>query len=147
MGLPLIGTIVNALSGVADKFIRTPDEKDAFELEASKLIQARDSEIEQTHRTEIQAKERIIVAEMSQGDKFTKRARPSIIYAGLLLVAVNHVILPWIAFYTGSAPPSIEIPAMFWTAWGGIAATWVVGRSFEKKGIENKVVSLITGNK
>ncbi len=147
MGIPLIGGIIKALSGVADKFIRTPEEKDAFELEASKLIQARDSEIEQTLRAEMQSKERVLVAELTQGDSYTKRARPTVVYAGLVIVFLNHIVLPWVAHFIGNVVPEIEIPAMFWTAWGGICATWVIGRTLEKRGSENKLVSLITGSK
>ncbi len=141
-----IGKVVDALAGAADRFIQTPDEKAAFKQVAAALIAQRDTELEQTLRTEMEAKERVLIAELAQGDSYTKRARPTVVYSGLLLVFINHVVLPWISHFTGSAPPSIEIPAMFWTAWGGICGTWVIGRTFEKRGTENKLVSLITGS-
>ena len=80
-----VGNVVDSIGGIADTFIQTPDEKTAFKLEVEKLIQQRDSEIEKTIRTELQAKERVLIAELNQGDNFTKRARPTVVYAGLSL--------------------------------------------------------------
>lgn len=140
------GKVINAAGSVIDRFVHSPDEAAQMKLEFAQLIEARDSELEETIRAEMDAKARVIEAELKQGDKFTKRARPSVVYGGLLLVAINHVALPWIAYFTGSAPPAIEIPAMFWTAWGGICATWVIGRTAEKRGAGNRLTSLITGS-
>ena len=141
------GNLINAVGGLVDKFVRTPDEADKLKLALAQLVEARDSELESTIRAEMDAKARVLEAELRQGDSYTKRARPTVVYAGLLLVTINHVVLPWIAYFTGSAPPQIEIPAMFWTAWGGICATWVIGRTAEKRGAGNQITSLITGSK
>ncbi len=149
MGLPLIGGIVNALSGVVDKFIQTPDEKAAFELKAAELIQARDSEIEQTHRTEMQAKERVLVAELQQGDKFTKRARPSLVYSGLIFAFLEVAVRVFLTLKSQGMPEGMDtiVPVQFWAAWTGVTGTWVIGRSVERRGVQNKIVSLITGTK
>ena len=140
-----VGKVVDALAGAADRFIQTSDEKAKFRIEAASIIAARDTEVEKTLRTEMQAKERVLVAELTQGDTYTKRARPTVVYTGLLIVIINHIVLPWVAHFTGNVIPSIEIPTMFWTAWGGICSMWVIGRTLEKRGTENKLVSLITG--
>jgi hypothetical protein len=42
--------------------------------------------------------------------------------------------------------PLADLPAEFWAAWGGICATWVVGRSAEKRGSRNRMIETITGN-
>jgi hypothetical protein len=140
------GKVINAAGALVDRFVQSPDEAAKMKLAFAQLIEARDSELETTIRVEMDAKARVLEAELRQGDTFTKRARPSVVYGGLLLVFLNHVVLPWIAHFTSGAPPSIEIPAMFWTAWGGICATWVIGRTAEKRGAGNRLTSLITGS-
>ncbi|MBW2093008.1 MAG: hypothetical protein JRI34_12910, partial [Deltaproteobacteria bacterium] len=41
----------------------------------------------------------------------------------------------------------LSLPSEFWLAWGSVVSIWQIGRTFEKRGAMNKVVSLITGNK
>lgn len=137
--------LIEGIAGAADRFITTGDEKRAFKGEVAKMVLARDTEIEETTRQEMQSKERVLVAELAQGDSYTKRARPTVVYAGLLLLAVNHVVLPWIAHFTGEVIPEILIPTAFWTAWGGICMTWVIGRTAERRGVQNKLTEMITG--
>ena len=108
----------------------------------------------------------VTVAELKQGDKFTKRARPSVVYGGLLFVLINYILFPLIArisliicgwgaeseaavaqctAYIDTSPLA-DLPAEFWYAWGGITGTWSVGRSAERIGINNKVTRAITGS-
>jgi hypothetical protein len=139
-------TAAKEIAGIVDKFVTTGEERHAMEIEIMTLVQARDSEIEQTMRAEMEAKERVLVAELQQGDNYTKRARPTVVYAGLALVLVNNVILPWVAHFTGSVIPAIDIPGVFWTGWSGITATWFIGRSAERRGVQNKFVAMATGS-
>lgn len=87
-----IGTIVEQVGGVVDKFHLSGEEKQRFKLELESLLQKRDSEIEETMRAELQAKERILVAELTQGDSYTKRARPTVVYAGLAFIFLNYCL-------------------------------------------------------
>ncbi len=88
---------------------------------------------------EIGAKERIMVAELQQGDKYTKRARPTIVYVGLagaLIDAINYI--------------DFTLPQQFWIAWGGVVGVYGIGRTFEKikkDGLIGKVATVITGKK
>lgn len=144
------GHLVKDLGELAGQFITTDQEKRQFKIEAEKLLQKRDSEIEQTIRTELSAKEGIIIAEMNQGDNYTKRARPTVVYYGLVAITIDLLArFSCLAFDLIPAKdiPTSFLPTEFWVAWGGIVSTWVVGRSAEKRGIRNKVVSLVTGNK
>ena len=88
----------------------------------------------------------IMVAELQQGDPYTKRARPTVVYMGLLFIFIVHVAFPIVAYITGKPLPDLNLPQEFWWAWTGICSTWVIGRSFEKTGVKNKAISLITGN-
>lgn len=148
-----VGGLVSSIGGVADRFIQTADEKAAFTLEVEKLIQKRDSEIEQTIRAELQAKERILTAELNQGDNYTKRARPTVVYAGLGFIFINYVLFPFAALIATAFDAKIEVepladlPTQFWAAWGGICATWSIGRSMEKRGTQNAATRAVTGSK
>jgi hypothetical protein len=136
----------SGIAEIADRFIETPDEKARFALEVEARLQQRDAEIEQTLRAELGAKERVLVAELSQGDNFTKRARPSVVYAGLAFIGINYVLTPMINRLFGIELPPIPLPPEFWATWGGICATWVIGRSAEKRGSRHPAVQAITGS-
>ena len=90
-------------------------------------------------KEELGVRERIMVAELTQDDKFTKRARPSIVYVGLLAMIVDGIEA--IAF---------TMPEMFWEGWMIAVGIWAVGRTAEKIGTAGRlgnIASLITGNK
>jgi hypothetical protein len=137
---------IEGVGSTIKKFVTTDGDRMAMQLELEDLLQKRDSEIEQTIRTELEAKERIIVAELQQGDIFTKRARPSVVYFGLLVIFYNYCVIPTIQMIKGTPLIPFNLPTEFWIAWGGIVATWSVGRSAEKRGIRNKTTSFITGS-
>lgn len=142
------GKIVDGVEKIADEFHLSGEEKNQFKLQMQELLQKRSSEVENTIRAELQAKERVLVAELNQGDRYTKRARPSIVYCGLIFIFLNYCVLPSVAFFTGMDTSSLmlSLPTGFWTAWTGICATWSIGRTMEKSGISNKFTSIITGN-
>jgi len=150
------GSLIDSIAGAADRFITTGDERDAHKLKVAALIAARDSELEQTFRVEIDAKARTIEAEMQFGDNYTKRARPSVVYFGLVAIGWNYVLLPTIlrlaALFTANVDFSeLELPTQFWVAWGGICATWFIGRTAEYRAVKagnepNRLTRLITGS-
>jgi len=81
---------------------------------------------------EIEAKAKVMIAELNQDDNYTKRARPTVLYAGIIIMLINNVILPWISYFKGLQIPPINLPSEFWLAWGGIASVYSFGRSKEK---------------
>ncbi len=154
----IVGTIGNLLGfslektvkGVADlagRFITTDKDRHAFSLEMRRILSKEKGELESSLRAEMNAKKDIIVAELQQGDKVTKWARPSIVYMGLLFIMLDHVIFPWMAVFSQMPVPNIHLPTDFWVAWGGICATWSIGRSSERIGINNAMTRIITGSK
>lgn len=125
----------------------------AAALEAA--LQERDNSI-------IEAQKEIIVAEMNQGDNFTKRARPSVVYMGLIFIAIIHVLFPIViklitVFQFTSLSPAqlaeltnlttLSLPSEFWFSWSSVVSIWAVGRSMEKRGTANKIIKAITGHK
>lgn len=142
----LSGGLVKSLGDVADRFIQTDAEKQAFRLEMEKVVNDRQSDIEATIQSELQAKERIIVAEMNQSDNYTKRARPTVVYAGLVIIGFNYCLVPAMQSLSGIAVMPFELPIEFWTAWGGCVGIWIIGRSAEKRGANNMVTKKVTGS-
>lgn len=141
--------IVKDLRDLADEFFTSDEERQAFELKMEYLVQKRLSEVEQTVRMEMDARSKIIIAEMQQGDKFTKRARPSLIYFGLFIIFWNYCLVPSSFFLFGAATTNelrlFELPIEFWAAWGGVVGIWSGGRTLERIGYKNKPLSLVTG--
>jgi predicted membrane channel-forming protein YqfA (hemolysin III family) len=85
------------------------------------------------------------VAELQQEDRFVKRARPSITYVGLFVIVFNYVFIPFVnrvmewVFIAREAEgvlslyalKPVDLPEMFWVAWGGVVAVYSVGRTTE----------------
>ena len=145
-----MGFDISGLGSVADfagelvKRFFPPAMTDAEKAQAQIQLQAL---LDQRETALIESKKSIIVAEMQQADTYTKRARPTLVYAGLFFIFLVNVIFPVIAFFTRGEVPDISLPQEFWWAWSGVCGVWVIGRSAEKRGAKNNLLSMITGNK
>lgn len=155
MGLDLtgLGSAFDFAGGLLDRFFpKQMSEKDRMAIhgQLSQAIDQRDVERDGQKRD-------IIVAEMAQADTFTKRARPSVVYMGLVFIGLVHVVFPMVFYFAGlfkaTMPilPQLTLPQEFWWAWTGVCSVWMIGRSAEKtaqaKGAVSKVLSMITGSK
>jgi hypothetical protein len=140
--LDVIKSASDVVSGVMDRF--WPKDMDA-EKRASMALELEQS-FNERERFLAQASRDIIVAEMQQGDRITKWARPSVIYFGLGILGMQHVILPFFVAF-GVNLTITPLPDYFWDAWKLVASVWAGGRTLERVGKSNKVVELITGNK
>ena len=141
MDLTGIGSIADLAKGIMDKFIppkTTEAERMAIELQLQQMLNTRET-------TLLEVQKSVIVAEMGQSDTFTKRARPMIVYAGLIFIGLVHVIVPCIAFFYSRPMPELSLPTDFWYSWSGVVGVWMVGRSAEKLGNSNSIISSITG--
>ena len=141
--------VIDSVGGIIDKFSLSKEEKQEFKLEMQSRLMQMEKELEETYRAELESRADIIKSEMAQGDKFTKRARPAIIYSGLIFIFIVHVLVPVIA-YIGGAPadnlPEIQLPEEFWWAWATVVGIYGAGRSAEKMGAPNRVTQFITGS-
>ena len=133
--------ILKGAKELVDEFTLSGEEKNEFLVKMEEIVQKRESEFEQTVRAELQAKERIITAELNQGDLYTKRARPTVIYFGLFIIFFNYCFIP----ITGGVP--VKMPYEFWAAWGGVVSFYSLGRSYEKNGSRSMFSQIATGNK
>ncbi len=141
----ITGGAVSAIGDTIKKFVTTDEDRLKAAAEIETILQRRDSEIEQTIRSEVAASQAVMVAEMQQGDTFTKRARPTLVYFGLLVTFWNYCLMPAVAFAFTRTLPTMNLPDAFWAAWGTTVSVWSLGRSFERRGVGGPLVGKIVG--
>ncbi len=127
------------------------DSEAGFKLELEKLISERDKLKEETFRKRLELSGDVIKAELSQDDKYTKRARPTVVYAGLVFVFLELVGLRVFVLDLLEASPAIvesssNVFNSFMWVWGGVVGVYAAGRSAEKRGVSNKVTDMATGS-
>ncbi len=77
-------------------------------------------------------------AEVTQDDKFVKRARPSLLYLVAVIICANFIVIPlanMIASYFGAAPFVLVYPVLpepIYYLIGTIFSVYTGGRSWEK---------------
>ncbi|MDG4475422.1 holin family protein [Thiovibrio frasassiensis] len=151
MGLDLtgLGSVADLAKGLVNRFFppaMSDTEKAAAQIQIEQMLEQRETALIDLQRS-------VITAEMAQGDNYTKRARPTIVYFGLGAIGLVHVLLPvlaWLVLTLMGKPivlPTIALPEQFWLTWGGVCSIWMIGRSAEKRGQSGKMLSLITGSK
>jgi hypothetical protein len=94
------------------------------------------TQVEMTYRQEVDAKAAVMVAELQQDDNYTKRARPTLLYSGLVAALLEGALKAY-AFFgglpEGMVPPASFFPAAFWASWAGVAGLYSIGRTVEKR--------------
>lgn len=147
MDLMGLGSIADFAGGLMDRFVP----KKMTEGESAQTKVALIEILEKREASVVSSQKDIMVAELNQSDNYTKRARPSIVYFGLAVIGLNHVILPWVGWFLieilekTTKLPVIVLPEEFWYTWGGVCSVWVWGRTKEKVGAKNKLISSIVG--
>ena len=162
------GGVIDTITDAVDKFVTTDEEKRKlkhellkiqeeqlqnernFRMQMEKLVQEREAEIEHTIRAELDAKKEILIAELNQGDKYTKRARPTVVYAGLVFIlleifGLRHIILDSLGVAQTVITSSDEIFSTFLIAWASVVGVYSVGRSVEKRGTRTAWTKAVTG--
>lgn len=143
MDITGLGSAFDFARGIMDRFWP----KQASEQEKMAAIAGLIPILEARETAVVEAQKAVMVAEMSQGDTYTKRARPTIVYAGLIFIFMVHVAFPIITYISGQALPDLKLPEEFWWSYTGVCGVWILGRSMEKNGTHNKIVNMITGGK
>jgi hypothetical protein len=127
------------VGNIVDKFHVSYEEKAQIKIALAEAANRQEELTQRGIESRFQAVTRIIQAEMAQGDTYTKRARPTVVYAGLILFAVQVVSQFW--------GVEIQVPPDFTYAWAGVVGVWMIGRSYEKAQGAGTVSGLITGTK
>ena len=141
MDLTGIGSIASFAKSVIERIFppkMSAEEKVKAQLLLQEMLEERENKL-------IDAQRAIMVAELQQGDNYTKRARPTLIYGGLAFIFLVHVLFPIVSYFTRQKLPGLTLPDQFWWAWGGACSIWIIGRSAERRGINNKIIQAITG--
>lgn len=125
--------IISPVTTMIDKLTTTQEEKLTLKAKLTEIENTLTMKVLEHEQNVINSQKEVIIAELNQGDLYTKRARPTIIYAGLAIVAANHILFPWIAFFFDYVIPAINLPSEFWLAWGGVTGVYAWGRTIEKK--------------
>lgn len=79
--LEIIPSILNVLGPILNRIIPDPQKQAELQLEMTKALLDKDSGI-------LNAMKDVMVADTQQDDKFTKRARPSVVYWSMGMVTV-----------------------------------------------------------
>ena len=142
---------LDQVTDLVDDLTLSKEEKQNFKLKLQSQLMQQQQLIEESYQTELNSRADIIKTELAQGDLITKRARPMIIYAGLLFILIIYVIVPVIYIIKyGQLPEGTEhlitLPEQFWWAWGTVVGVYGAGRSAEKLGAANRVTQFITGS-
>lgn len=118
----VVGTALDAARGLVGKFLpasMSDAERTQAELAMAQAIDARDRALLESQAT-------IMVAELQQDDRYTKRFRPSVGYALTVLVLFNFGIRPLF----GMDP--VPLPDEVWWCYTGLLSVYFVGRTWEK---------------
>jgi hypothetical protein len=129
MVLDIIGKIIGGATGIIDKVVPDPNLAEKLKHELTSMGMNIGSE---EAKAEIEAKRDIIVQELKQNDKYTKRARPTVVYGGLFFIFINYVLFPVVSYFIDGNMPKIEMPEAFWWAWSSVIGIYSIGRSAEK---------------
>lgn len=78
---------------------------------------------------------------------YTRSARPTVIYAGVVFIFIVYLVIPIIAFFMHRLPTEIHLPEEFWWAWGTVVTGIVAGRSYEKINKANAASRILTGSR
>jgi hypothetical protein len=142
------GNITSGITDVISKFVKDPNQAAILSSELTKLTIKAEADIaagvEESYQQELKSKTEIMVAELKQDDKFTKRVRPTLLYAGLAMIVLDF-LLRWACVFIGKEVLAFTIPSFFQEIWAGLCMVYIVSRSSEKKGTGNKLTKLITG--
>lgn len=92
-------------------------------------------------------KEKITLAELSQCDSYKKRARTTVVYAGLTFIFIVYILIHSVPDILGKSNPNSILSNEFWWAWTGVVSMWILSRSYEKSNTPNPFTKIITGTK
>lgn len=123
-------TLLQSIQGIISQFHLSPEDKLKLQaqFDAEKdAVQA--AENDYNVKLNSVAGENIR-AEQSSGDKYTERARPSVIWVGLAMFAWNYCLVPTVGLHWHV--PSLPVPDLFAEIWGTVVTGYVFNRTVDK---------------
>lgn len=127
------------------------DSEQNFRLEIEKMMRQREQQIEETYRQHLSNSKDVVLAELNQDDLFTKRARPMVVYAGLVFILLEVLglrifVLDAIQASDAIVSSSSDVFGSFMWVWGGVVGVYAAGRSAEKRGKVSRLTEMATGS-
>lgn len=124
------GNLLDGISKIIGDFKMSPEDKANLQLALQQNAQ-----IVAQHEQDFDAKLNDIAGqnirtEEASGDKYTARARPSVIWVGLFVIVWNYCVLTTASRWLHTAP--VDLPASFWEAWTVIVTGYVFNRTLDK---------------
>jgi|SRR5579864_99624 len=123
-------SLLDSVKGLISQFHMSPEDKAKLQAQ---LDQEKDAFA--TAENDYNAKLNDIAgqnirAEETSGDKFTVRARPAVIWVGLLMFFWNYCVVPSAGLHWHI--PSLPIPDTFSEIWGVVVTGYVFNRTVDK---------------
>lgn len=123
-------SLLESIKGIIAQFHMSPEDK-------AKLQAQFDAEKDQFTAAENDYNTKLndiagqnIRAEQQSGDKYTERARPSVIWVGLFMFCWNYCVVPTTGLHWHI--PAIPIPDTFSEIWGVVVTGYVFSRTADK---------------
>ncbi|MBS3742482.1 MAG: holin family protein [Candidatus Cloacimonetes bacterium] len=130
--LKLVSTIISPVTDMIDDVVTTDEERLKLKNKLKEIENNLAIAVMEHEQEVIKSKKDVMVAELEQDDKYTKRARPTVVYGGLAVILLKHILVPFITELAGINFPDIAIPSEFWLAWGGVTGVYSFRRTQEK---------------
>lgn len=127
------GSFLDSVKGIISQFHMSPEDK-------AKLQQQLDAQQDAFKQAENDYNTKLndiagqnIRAEETSGDKYTVRARPSVIWVGLFAIVWNYCgPMQVINHYLHLGLGQVDLPSYFWEAWTAISLGYVINRTIDK---------------
>lgn len=124
------GTLFDSIAKIIGQFHMSPEDKAKLqaELEAQKAAIQQAQDDYNVKLNDIAGSN--IRTEEQNGDKFTERARPAVIWVGLFMFFWNYCLVP--TFGLKWHIPALPIPDTFSEIWGVVVTGYVFNRTADK---------------
>src|SRR5579862_9420954 len=125
------GSLLDGVKGIIAEFKLSPEDKAKLQMQMEENADAF-TNAENNYNAKLNdIASANIRAEAATGDKYTERARPSVIYWGLAAFTWNFCLVPTLGIFKVQIPP-LPIPDIIVDAWKIVVTGYVFGRSLDK---------------
>lgn len=139
-----VDKVIGAVGTVLDNLFTSTDEKNKADIAKTQIVlaaeQARNetaARLEEAYLADAANLREQIKLEIQSEDAYVRRARPSAIWIGVLILGFNFVVTPIVLSVASIFDHEIRVtpmplPEEFWWVWSGLVLGYGVMRSFDK---------------
>ena len=134
-----VGNVFKAIKGEGPEDPKLTAAEMQINLELQKMQNEMQIKLTDAITSDLANQRDLMKAELNSEDPYVRRARPSIIWIGLIIFLINYALLPFITTLAqmlgGSfAFTPVILPDQFWYAWGLYTGGYAYLRTKEKQG-------------